>query len=200
MGRIFLPEQDRLTIQEWGRDKIGVLESVDAHRLDQDNGLCAVFCGDGDQSDHLIQELIDIQKTCRPWPRIHKHSQNGGVFRLSPNFKKHDHECALEVFSFDIAETLGEVKTDIVTLALIGHWPCGKARKHRLSLIDTMAHYVATKLYLIEYLAEACGRKIKVSLFLHLDLATRPEDHESKCLRYVNRLKFQEWCHTYGHG
>lgn len=115
--------------------KAGVLEEIEPHRLEINDGIILVSCSDGDQFPDIVRHMGDVLDTCGAKRRIHPFTDNGGPLILdlsSPLAANCRCENLLE--SIDGAREL----KGIATVALCTHAPCGMARKIGLNLAEVI--------------------------------------------------------------
>lgn len=138
------------------------LLNIEPAKMPQAKGLIAVFCGDGDQSNDLLNHLFSLQKTARAVPRLHCLTGNGGPLRLSPKSPVDKDGVSQKFFADEIAAAR-QLK-NIDTVVLVGHAPCGLAKHQKITLPETIEHYRAAKRYLKTKLPG-----LKVITLLHVD-------------------------------
>lgn len=156
-----LTREDRETIREF-RTR-GILQDVEAHRLDQKEGVILVTCGDGDRFFDIFNYQVRMQAGHRVHPRIHLLSWNGGPLTLAENSPVNHIPGASDVFLKHV-EDAHRLKT-IHSVALKAHAPCGAAYGASLSF-----RRVVELLFSAKYRVKKCTPPgTTVACFLHVD-------------------------------
>src|SRR5690242_18946043 len=113
-----------------------VLQPVEAHRLDERQGVIFVPCGDGDHFEDIFTNHQKINNVHREKPRIHSLSLNGGALLVASDFplNKKRREDKTLIDHIQVARAL----KGIHTVALYAHRPCGAARMAGLDFLTTV--------------------------------------------------------------
>ena len=130
-------KKDLDLIADWRKPSMGLLVNVNQETLEGlcEEGLIAVFCGDGDRSPEFREHLME-KMGCSYRP--HLHAINGGALRLVAEApipqKFRIHEQLIE----EILDSRSAKK--ISTLILCVHYPCRMATISHIDLPSTV-HY-----------------------------------------------------------
>jgi hypothetical protein len=156
-----LTEQDRNLIAAYR--SAGVLDDLDSHKLDPQDGLIFLMCGDPDQHPEAYSHAIrEITKAGYP-SRIHAPSPLGGALRLAPDSPVNEATPGYDLcLLYDL--NLVREKKGINTYALCVHAPCAVAALAGMSFADIIRYAFAAKLRIKQTMPEA-----KVAVFCHID-------------------------------
>lgn len=174
-----LSEEDRTAIEILRKE--GILLDIEAHRLDQRNGVILVSCADGDQMCDIFAHQVKIQIGQCKDPRIHTFGWNGGALRLAP--KSPTNKVGRSTAK-DLLEDISDARKmkNIDTVALYVHAPCGKANACDISVIETLNLLMAAK----ERIKKE-NNGVKVACFFHVDYA-----NGKKRTYFISRHKWME--------
>jgi len=168
----------------------GVLDDVEPHLLNQQNGAVVVVCADGDQSYDIFTNHARMQDAHRSDPRIHYITRNGGALRLAPYSpaNKHGRTTQLDLLD-EIAETLP--MKGIETVALYIHAPCGKAATSAISFALSIELLFEAKRIL-----KANVPGVRVSCFSHVDYGPNFIElgkTKQRLTYFASRTKWEEY-------
>jgi hypothetical protein len=152
--------RDRDLIREY--KKAGILQDVNKHRLDQDQGVILVTCADGDRFPDIFNFQVKLQEHCRPHPRIHPLSWHGGAITCIPRSPVNTRRDSHLTFLDQIKAAPG--LKDINLIALYAHAPCGAASLAGLSVEQVIALQIKAKKRI-----KALNTGAKVVCFFHID-------------------------------
>lgn len=178
----------------------GVLQDVDAHRIDARQGIVLVTCGDGDQSIDILEYLELVCLEHRLDSRIHLLCLNGGALNLPQNsplnrwfaysavaqdYQRPPRDAVLldDIFA---ACKLKEIQTVI----LLAHAPCGAARTVELSFEETVRLLVEAKRR-IKMCAPDMNVQLQVACFYHV--CWESGDDVSRRTYFVSAGEWDRW-------
>ncbi len=178
----------------------GVLQDVDAHRIDAGQGVVLVTCGDGDQVSDILEHVQLVCLEHCQTPRTHLLCQNGGALNLprdSPlrrwfmldgvvSAQPPTRDLVLLDDIFAACEMKG-----IETVILLAHAPCGAARAARLSLEDTVRLLISAKRR-IKDLAKSMDKTLRVACFYHVCWESA-EGSPSRRTYFVSTEAWRAW-------
>lgn len=190
-----LSEKDKVLVGELRRAEVGVLEDVDAHRLDQNDGAVLVTCADGDQLWDIFAHHAQTQVR-RVTPRIHLLSLNGGALLLP-------YDSRLSSGTHEDLPLLRHIKAGLAmkgmkTVALYAHAPCVAATQCKLDILQSVHYLMNAKLRTKEEIPS-----ITVACFMHVDFGSgvASEEHRKRTY-FVSPTNWRKWIgadpHTYG--
>lgn len=158
-----------------------VLQDVQGHLLDQKDGIILISCADGDRFPDIFAFHTALQSEQRSDPRVHTFAWNGGPLRLAPASPTNKLERTTQI---DLMEEVRDARAmkGIDTVALVAHWPCGKAGACKISLPESIRLAFAAK----ERLKEE-NHGIRVALFLQVDYGDKMRTY------FASRAKWLEF-------
>lgn len=179
-----LSEKDKALVRELRADGVGVLEAVDAHRLDQNDGAVLVACADGDQLWDVFAHHAQTQ-VHRATPRMHLLSLNGGALLLPFNSKlsRATHE---DIHLLRHIKAGLQMKT-MKTIALYAHAPCNAATQCELDVLQCVGYLMDAKVRIKEEVPD-----VSVACFLHVDYSN-DNDAERKRTYFVSPTNWRKW-------
>lgn len=173
--------------------ELGILEYVAGHQLSLKNGVISCFCSDCDRSADIYEHTRSIVREQCKDPRIHMLADNGGPLLIPKNSPANrSGSTRADDFLYSIEFAIN--KTQIHTLALVGHTPCNMAIERGISLFDTMALTLHAKMRIKMDLKSYSP---KVACFYHVDYgeyATHPKKRMKTY--FISRKKFFKHFHT----
>lgn len=174
-----LSPEDKILIEDFRESKI--LDNVDTHKIEQDNGVILVSCADGDQMPDLFGHLEKIIVASGRPRRIHTLALNGGPLLLAPtsplNMELHEDWTLLQHIA--VARQLKEINTVI----LCAHAPCGAAGMFHLNFFQVIRYLIEAKTLLKKSYTD-----IKVACYCHIDYG-----EEKRRTHFVSRERFENW-------
>ena len=180
-----LSAEDSALVKELRR--IGVLEDVEEHRLDQSNGVILITCSDGDQFSDIFAHQVRMQTGQRPTdPRIHVFGWHGGALACACHSPINKREYAELVF-LDQISAAREMK-QINTVALYSHAPCGAAHGSNVNLVEAIALQISAKMKI-----KTLNQGISVACFFHVDYG-----NGAKRTYFLSRPKWEAWVANMG--
>lgn len=166
--------------------KAGVLEEIEPHRLEINDGIILVSCSDGDQFPDIVRHMGDVLVTCGAKRRIHPFTDNGGPLILDPSSPLASNmRCENLLVSIDGAREL----KGIATVALCTHAPCGMARKIGLNLAEVIRSLKQGKAKL-----ERSHSGLVVRPFVQIDL---PD--QRKRTYFISGQRWRRWSEARGY-
>lgn len=174
--------------------KLGLLEDVAEHQLSLKNGVISCFCSDCDRSADIFEHTRSIVREQCKDPRIHMLADNGGPLLIPKDSPANKSGRTRDIDFLDSIE-FAIYKTQIHTIALVGHAPCNIAIDREISLFDTMALTLHAKMRIKTDL----GRyNPKVACFYHVDYGEHAIDPKKRMRTYfISRIKFFKYFRTF---
>ena len=102
-------------------------------------GFVLVTCGDMNHIMDILNHLVSWLET----DRIHLLARNGGACNLDFRHPENQRTPACGSLALEISESL-QIKR-VRYVYLLGHWPCGHSRLHRLNMSDTIRALIRAK-------------------------------------------------------
>ena len=164
-----------------GFRRAGILQDVNAHRIDQSQGAIIVSCADGDQMHDLFHHHATLFLKSNAVPRLHTLALNGGALLLpvtSP-LNRQFREDEVLLHHINVAQKLKEINT----VVLYAHAPCGAAAMHNMSFLQVIEYLIQAKMLL----KKSGPAGIKVACFIHIDY-----DGDKKRTYFVSRELFNK--------
>lgn len=167
-----LNEQDFRLIREMRGQ--GLLQDIDIGRLsDVREQTVLIACSDCHQREDLDGHLEWVVRKITTNPLIHPFRLHGLAFRLAPSLvTERFHEDEMMMGEIEEAIQLDKLRRRVM---IVGHMPCGKARKHGLSLFDCIELYVRGRQNIRTRFPQ-----LTVSCHLHVDYTDSPQRELSK--------------------
>lgn len=174
-----LSEKDRRLIRELR--EADVLQDIDGHRLNQEDGAILITCSDADQFFDMFRHQVKMQADQRTDPRIHVFAWNGGALALAPDSPINRITHAEDVFLQQIADARSMKKID--TVALYAHAPCGAARMAGIDLEESFVLLISAKQKI-----KTLNQGIQLANFFHVDYGEKVKRTYFFC-----RQKWEKW-------
>ena len=170
-----------------GFRRSGILQDIDAHRIDQSKGAIIVSCADGDQMHDLFHHHEALVQESNCAPRLHTLALNGGALLLpmtSPLNRQFNEDKVL-LHHIAVAQKLKEIDT----VVLYAHAPCGAAMMHDMSFFQVVQYLMQAKMML----KNSGPAGIKVACFIHIDYGDKKRTYfvSRELFGKVNPLKNQ---------
>lgn len=174
-------------LSEFDQEKIrilraaGVLEDVNPHRLDQEQGVIMMSCADGDQQPDVFRQQTIYQRFTRGRKiRIHTLCLNGGAIAL-PVHSPLNQKVRVDDVLMENLEGAMYLK-GISVIALYAHAPCGAAGIHGLNVLQVIDLLVSSKKRI-----KGTYPETRVACFFHVDYGDRKRTY------FVSKMKWKEW-------
>jgi len=139
-----------------------ILADVDAHLLNQKDGVIMIACSDGDQMPDVFKKQSELILDQCENPRIHVLALNGGAL-VVPNDSPLNQEINNAEVLLKNLEGAIELKK-IHTLILYAHAPCGAAGLFNLDVNSVIEALVKSKEIIKQRFTG-----LKVACFFHVD-------------------------------
>lgn len=160
--------------------KFNILADVKGHLLDLSKPTGVVFCSDGDQAYDIFIQKVKSHGQCA-YPRPHLFTGHGGALKLAPNspINKPGRSARRDLLD-EIAEA--RVLKAIDAIAIYVHTPCGKARKHKLSFLETVDLMMLAKTSIKKE-----NPSLHVACFCHIDYGSKKRTY------FISRDHWFQW-------
>ena len=164
--------------------KTGVLENVDAYRINGDGRNIVVMCSDGHQSsDQISTHSNYVRREGCTDHCCHPHMLNGGALLLSPRFTKRSRLPVRQVLESQLRQSMTLKGANIV--ALYVHAPCGAAFLRKLSFADVLDRLFDAKQRVKKIFAKR--RKFHLVCFVQVDYGDKKRTY------FISRKKWETW-------
>lgn len=180
---LVLTPQDKYCLQQLKAS--GLFLNIDAEKLHIVDGVIAVFCGDGDQSDDLYKHVVSVCRGRIADNRIHLVALNGGAILMSGQLGG-SQNCHGETMFENVLDASRLKKMNDVFLYM--HAPCGIVRAKGFGIVDQVRYLMMAR----DRLSEVAPR-LHLWCFCHVDTYDEAEGATHKRRTYfVPRARWSD--------
>ncbi len=142
MSKLVIDPESKDFLRACERD--GRMVVPEPNKLDLSQGAVVVPCADGDQMEHLEDQLRAICIVQKVPPRYHKLTAHGGAMILSPDWPDtKPNNTRPQNLEEDILDA--QAMKEMSTILLFGHAPCGKVGMCGVTVQESVRHLMQAK-------------------------------------------------------
>lgn len=163
----------------------GVLEDVDAHRINMGNGVIVVRCPDCDQKDDVEGHDCKLVEANGGRKRFHPLLHHGGAAVAAPGNHLYPGFDIPGYLALQIREAEGLKKINTILLEV--HTPCGKGKESGLNIVHLIMYMMMGK-----PMVKAVDPSNEVVCRVHVDYGDRKRTY------FISRQRWIDFWQTQG--